>query len=69
MSASYLCGRPIQASGNDLIGERVSGLVRTFSHAQIEVWSAAEWRFKERVRSLPAKGGKPEARRPKQQEA
>ena len=33
---------------------RVSALVRTFGHAQTEVWAAAEWsRFKELVRSLP----------------
>lgn len=33
---------------------RVSALIRTFGHAQTEVWPAAEWdRFKEIVRSLP----------------
>jgi uncharacterized protein with GYD domain len=49
---------------------RVSALVRTFGHAQTEVWPATEWaRFKELVRNLPAKGRKLEARRTKQQEA
>ncbi len=33
---------------------RVSALIRTFGHAQTEVWPAAEWdRFKEIVRTLP----------------
>ena len=33
---------------------RVSMLVRTFGHAQTEVWTATEWdRFKEIVRTLP----------------
>lgn len=33
---------------------RVSALVRTFGHAQTEVWAAAEWdRFKALLRSLP----------------
>lgn len=32
---------------------RVSTLVRTFGHAQTEIWPAAEWdRFKELVRTL-----------------
>jgi len=32
---------------------RVSTLVRTFGHAQTEVWAATEWdRFKEIVRTL-----------------
>jgi uncharacterized protein with GYD domain len=33
---------------------RVSTLVRTFGHAQTEIWTATEWdRFKEIVRTLP----------------
>jgi uncharacterized protein with GYD domain len=33
---------------------RVSALIRTFGHAQTEVWCATEWdRFKEIVRTLP----------------
>jgi uncharacterized protein with GYD domain len=33
---------------------RVSTLIRTFGHAQTEIWSATEWdRFKEIVRTLP----------------
>ncbi len=33
---------------------RVSALVRTFGHAQTEVWAAAEWkRFKELLHTLP----------------
>jgi uncharacterized protein with GYD domain len=49
---------------------RVSALVRTFGHAQTEVWPSTEWaRFKEIVRNLPAKGRKLEARRTKQREA
>jgi uncharacterized protein with GYD domain len=36
---------------------RVSTLIRTFGHAQTEVWTATEWdRFKEIVRSLPHSG-------------
>ena len=32
---------------------KVSTLIRTFGHAQTEIWSATEWeRFKEIVRSL-----------------
>jgi uncharacterized protein with GYD domain len=35
---------------------RVSTLVRTFGHAQTEIWTATEWeRFKEIVRTLPQK--------------
>lgn len=45
---------------------RVSALIRTFGHAQTEVWPATEWtRFKELVRNLPAKGRRLEARRAK----
>lgn len=45
---------------------RVSALIRTFGHAQTEVWPAEEWtRFKEIVRNLPAKGRRLEARRVK----
>lgn len=34
---------------------KVSALIRTFGHAQTEVWTATEWdRFKEIVRTLPA---------------
>ena len=34
---------------------RVSTLIRTFGHAQTEIWTATEWdRFKEIVRTLPA---------------
>ena len=33
---------------------RVSTLIRTFGHAQTEIWTATEWdRFKEIVRTLP----------------
>ncbi|MBB4038464.1 uncharacterized protein with GYD domain [Microvirga flocculans] len=33
---------------------KVSALIRTFGHAQTEVWAATEWqRFKEIVRNLP----------------
>ena len=33
---------------------RVSALIRTFGHAQTEIWTATEWdRFKETVRTLP----------------
>jgi len=33
---------------------RVSTLIRTFGHAQSEIWTATEWdRFKEIVRTLP----------------
>jgi uncharacterized protein with GYD domain len=33
---------------------KVSTLVRTFGHAQTEIWSATEWdRFKEIIRTLP----------------
>ena len=36
---------------------RVSTLVRTFGHAQTEIWTATEWdRFKELVRSLSGPG-------------
>jgi len=36
---------------------RVSTLIRTFGHAQTEIWGATEWdRFKELVRDLPGKG-------------
>lgn len=34
---------------------KVSALVRTFGHAQTEIWAATEWeRFKEIVRDLPS---------------
>jgi len=33
---------------------RVSALIRTFGHAQTEIWTATDWdRFKELVRTLP----------------
>ena len=33
---------------------KVSALIRTFGHAQTEIWTATEWdRFKEIVRKLP----------------
>ena len=33
---------------------KVSTLIRTFGHAQTEVWAATQWkRFKEMVRELP----------------
>jgi uncharacterized protein with GYD domain len=33
---------------------RVSALIRTFGHANTEIWAATEWdRFKELVRTLP----------------
>lgn len=36
---------------------RVSTLIRTFGHAQTEIWGATEWdRFKEVVRDLPGEG-------------
>lgn len=49
---------------------RVSTLVRTFGHAQTEVWPATEWtRFKEIVRDLPAKGHRLKARRAKREQS
>lgn len=34
---------------------KVATIIRTFGHAQTEVWPATEWRaYKEMVRSLPA---------------
>lgn len=37
---------------------RVSTLIRTFGHAQTEIWGATEWdRFKDVVRELPGEGG------------
>ena len=37
---------------------RVSTLIRTFGHAQTEIWGATEWdRFKDVVRDLPAPDG------------
>jgi uncharacterized protein with GYD domain len=48
---------------------RVSALIRTFGHAQTEVWPAMEWaRFKEIVRNLPAKGRRLEARQAKRKQ-
>ena len=36
---------------------KVSALIRTFGHAQTEIWTATEWdRFKEIVRTLPGPG-------------
>jgi uncharacterized protein with GYD domain len=36
---------------------RVSTIIRTFGHAQTEIWTATEWdRFKEIVRTLPGPG-------------
>jgi uncharacterized protein with GYD domain len=36
---------------------RVSTLIRTFGHAQTEIWTATEWdRFKELVRTLAGPG-------------
>ena len=36
---------------------RVSTLIRTFGHAQTEIWTATEWgRFKEIIRTLPRSG-------------
>jgi uncharacterized protein with GYD domain len=33
---------------------KISALIRTFGHAQTEIWTATEWdRFKEIVRTLP----------------
>jgi hypothetical protein len=42
-------------SVNDIeTAARVSTLIRTFGHAQTEIWPATEWdRFKEIVRTLP----------------
>src|SRR5674476_1380655 len=40
---------------------RVSTLLRTFGHAETEIWTATEWgRFKEIVRTLPAPGCSPQ---------
>jgi uncharacterized protein with GYD domain len=37
------------------IATKVFTLIRTFGHAQTEIWAATEWgRFKEIVRTLPA---------------
>jgi len=37
---------------------RVSTVIRTFGHAQTEVWGATEWdRFKDVVRDLPGEHG------------
>lgn len=34
---------------------KVATIVRTFGHAQTEIWAATEWqRFKEVIRELPA---------------
>ena len=34
---------------------KVATIVRTFGHAQTEIWAATEWeRFKEIIRGLPA---------------
>ena len=36
---------------------RVSALIRTFGHAQTEIWTATKWdRFKELIRTLPGPG-------------
>jgi uncharacterized protein with GYD domain len=37
---------------------KVSALIRTFGHAQTEIWGATEWqRFKDIVRELPGEEG------------
>lgn len=37
---------------------KVSTLIRTFGHAQTEIWAATEWqRFKDIVRDLPGAAG------------
>jgi len=67
---TYLGAEDLLRANDVEAATRVSALVRTFGHAQTEVWPATEWtRFKEIVCNLPAKGRKLEARRPKQQEA
>ncbi len=45
-------------NANDIeTAARVSTLIRTFGHAQTEIWTATEWdRFKEIVRTLPGPG-------------
>jgi uncharacterized protein with GYD domain len=44
----------IFSAGDIETAARVSTLIRTFGHAQTEIWSATEWdRFKEIVRTLP----------------
>ena len=36
---------------------KVSALIRTFGHAQTEIWTVTEWdRFKEIIRTLPGPG-------------
>ena len=64
MSASrvdqQLCGaRPVRLSRAPDIetAALVSTLIRTFGHAQTEIWTATEWdRFKELVRTLSGPG-------------
>jgi uncharacterized protein with GYD domain len=42
-------------TANDIeTAAKVSAIIRTFGHAQTEIWTATEWdRFKEIVRTLP----------------
>jgi hypothetical protein len=43
---------------------RVSALVRTFGHAQTEIWGATEWnRFKEIMHQQPKRSAKTGRRR------
>lgn len=58
--ASYALGGPydymdiFRAEDNDA-AIKVSTIVRTFGHAQSEVWPATDWgHFKEMARSLPS---------------
>ena len=43
-----------EAPDNDA-AMKVATIIRTFGHAQTEIWPAAEWRaYKEMVRGIPA---------------